>query len=107
VNGKMIRQMEKENLPILTAMYMMDNGKMIRQMVTEFMYIRTEQGMKDNGLMIFNMVRELKYVNIYIYIKQILKGPIIAHIKVSIKMERSMDSESILGLMVVHLRVIG
>ena len=59
--------MEKENLPILTAMYMMDNGKMIRQMVTEFMYIRTEQGMKDNGLMIFNMVRELKYVNIYIY----------------------------------------
>ena len=68
MNGKMIKQMVRENLPILMAMFMMDNGKTIRQTGMGFIYIKTEQSMKDNGLTIFNMERELKYVNMNVKI---------------------------------------
>jgi hypothetical protein len=94
-NGVKIEPMEKENLFMLTEMFMMVFGQTTKQTDPEFISMLMERCMRVNGKTTYNMVRVLK------------PGRTKVDTKVNMLLDESMVLEAINGTMGANIRVTG
>ena len=94
-SGSMARPMAGASSLTLMEMCMKEIGKMIRLMGRECILIAMVPDMKDSGKMICNVEGEDR------------RGPTVAFMRASTKMERSTDSGSTCGQMAASMKEAG
>lgn len=94
-NGSIIRLKEKGNLPMLMVIFMTVTGNKIKLLVMESTSTIMGQDTKVNGSMTINTDMVFKL------------GLMVASMKVTIKKERKMDKENILGKMEAFIKETG